>query len=345
MKKLVKLSGTVFLVVLLSVLLCGYQKAEAEVPNAPVDADTLAAALEETGLAWTIAVEDSWREDQKAYELHDARERMTAAVSSAGDGEGRYLQIVLFWPDGEEKRDAAEGEELKQIIRLAGILYGGFENENQLCDDFSLGFDGTFGEWKKEYGDTHCTVRVNDADGDIILYNTEKYNPSAKARKEEEYSDADPEILVEEIAESDFLDGYQTAGGDENELLYGTEEGECRFYQVSIKDSSYSKNYPIDLSIFLADNSSIEADWGTDKAVIVRKEEEYEFYPLHVSFTREGKEITGVVMIPRVELLNQGKVEEKEEFGYHIVFRFDTDHGEVLDVKSYQGTSMNEDFS
>ncbi|MDO4299314.1 MAG: hypothetical protein Q4C59_12705 [Lachnospiraceae bacterium] len=344
MKKLLKLSGTVFLIVLLSALLCGYQKAE--VKNAPVDADTVAAALEQTDLSWTIAIEDSWREDQKAYELHDEQDRVTAAISSAGDGAGRFLQIVLFQPDGEQNTDADEEEELKQMVLLAGILYGGFEDENQLYGDFCMNFDGTE-TWSQEYGSIHCTVCVNAADGvrDIVLYNTEKYNPSVEARKEEEYSDADPEILVEEIEEIDFLNGYQAAGKDKDELLYDTEEEECRFYRISIRDNSYSKNYPVDLSVFLAENSAITNDWETDQAVTARNaEDEYEFSMLHVAFTREEREITGVVLIPRVEILNQGKVEAKEEFDYHIVFRFDVESGEVLEVKSYQSTSLNADY-
>ena len=50
---------------------CGCGRQGLPVPEFPLEAGVVEAALERAGLPWTIAAEESWAEGQTVYTLHD----------------------------------------------------------------------------------------------------------------------------------------------------------------------------------------------------------------------------------------------------------------------------------
>lgn len=133
------LCGICVFIIGLSVL-CGCAAQTLPVPSYPLDAATVTAALEDAGLPWIIAKEESWLEDHTVYTLHDQNGKMVAAVSSAMRNEQRLLYITFMPYDGKITRTMPE-DEWENAIVFATILYGGFKNAHQVYDHFTNDYD------------------------------------------------------------------------------------------------------------------------------------------------------------------------------------------------------------
>lgn len=137
----------------------------------PLDATTIETALEEVGLTWKITSSEEWGKGRILYELCGTDEKGIATISSIGDGETRVLQINFFSSTAIDS-SLAESE-WEKAIRLATLLYGGFEDVEQVYRVFQDTYDeiaviddipGTNSKdqkrirWKNKMNDINCFV-------------------------------------------------------------------------------------------------------------------------------------------------------------------------------------------
>lgn len=100
----------------------------------PLSKATVEAALEETGLFWTITNEEPWGGNRAFFELCDKDEKAIAVISSVGGDRTRVLQLTFF--SSSEKTVPLDQKDWEKAVDLATILYGGFEEKGQVFEAF-----------------------------------------------------------------------------------------------------------------------------------------------------------------------------------------------------------------
>ena len=117
---------------------CGCGRQGLPVPEFPLEADVVEAALERAGLPWTIAAEESWAEGHTVHTLHDPEGRMVAIVSSTGEPQGRMLRLS-FLPSENDPYGVSvslPAQDWEKAVILGTILYGGFAEEREVYTAF-----------------------------------------------------------------------------------------------------------------------------------------------------------------------------------------------------------------
>lgn len=182
MKKLKYILFTVGVMGVLSAL-AGFKKDVLPEPPFPLEEETVADALEKSGLPGEISASetDSYGEGHIVYTVRSQTETyseqtspeeaeaepgtrlLVATASSAVIEEGRQLQTIF------DQRDISEQfawEDWKQQIIFATLLYGGFEDEEAVYREFSSkafpeeeGSDGeTKASWEASFPKGYCRI-------------------------------------------------------------------------------------------------------------------------------------------------------------------------------------------
>lgn len=167
-------------ILMIFVSLIGCTKNEIPVPQFPPDAAAVMNALEKADLAWTIAEEQTWTEGHMVYTLHNEEGKIIANVSTFGDSKERVL-IIGFMPSDYNDYDvmiSLPDDKWEHAIKFAAILFGTFESEDVLYDEFNNNSDennivtqneGQSGqqttyeelfEWNDKINDTDCKIRT-----------------------------------------------------------------------------------------------------------------------------------------------------------------------------------------
>lgn len=331
-----------------------------EVPEHPLSAEVLTAAIEAAGLEWEITDEQSWMENQRAFTLSDKNGSMVASVASTGDENGRSLMFG-FMSKRNEPTDTVNNiqvpvteEEFLKALEMAAVLYGDLESETQIAEDFQKNFeekatikdidangkiyaDNGFltysrsGKWESKYGNVNFRANfgyMNDT-GEIDyqsigLYNSGDYILFVDDMEEGEVFEAKPEIEINDISEEEFISAYEKAYHEETtEFYYNQTPGIYRFFEVQIKDTEYCPEYPFDIKMYFGVNLS-ESENNLDRAFIFENErEDYSFLPTAVNY--------GFSVAP--DVMNGGKL-LSGRFGIGRLILKD-ENGEVIQHKKY----------
>lgn len=192
------------LTVVLTIIFWGCGKRFLPVPEYPLTASDVEAVLEEVELPWEISKEESWQEQHTVYTLQDEEGRMIAIISSAGNETERYLNLSFFPSryDAYGIMRSLTKEEWEPVMKLGTLLYGGFQNVNQLCKEYaeqntedirvkeqreeSEGVTNTYEEvtiWEHEFREIVCTIKTGKPDAalqqndltQITFYNSPTY--------------------------------------------------------------------------------------------------------------------------------------------------------------------------
>lgn len=164
----------VIIIISLSAVLsvsCGCSKQSLPISDYPLSADTVEAAVEKVGFSWTISREDSWAENHTVYELDNDDEKLIAFISNAGEDDKRFFSLVSFssWGGSSDIMVPLLEEEWEKAIVLATILYGGFEDENQVYENFK----DTYGESTLTYKTIEDDFSGNSPERTIIIWDNE----------------------------------------------------------------------------------------------------------------------------------------------------------------------------
>jgi len=145
---------------------CGGEKME--VPEYPLSQETIEAALEGQELDWKVVSEESWTENHKAYTLNDAEGRKIAVVSSASDGEARFLEVdfmsYIYNESGESI--SLQTADWVKAIAFATVLYGGLSDQYESYKQFTTAKGDTDVDYEK----------VKDAAGTLMYEETVHWN-------------------------------------------------------------------------------------------------------------------------------------------------------------------------
>lgn len=121
------------------------------VPQYPLDSDTIVAALQEWGLSYTIE-EDDWvrkeRQGQSLYNLYSAENGEFVAGISSSQKDGERLLFISFPPF--YFTNPISVKEYENAIAFATLLYGGFQDQQQVYKKFTREYDRKNTE-KKQY--------------------------------------------------------------------------------------------------------------------------------------------------------------------------------------------------
>lgn len=118
---------------------CGCEKQELLIPQYPLETDTIEAALNDVGLTWIITNRAEWGEGRVLYELCNTEKKGIATISSVRDGSTRTLQLNFF--SSTEIDSPLPETDWEKVMRLAAILYGGFEDAGQVYEVFRDTYD------------------------------------------------------------------------------------------------------------------------------------------------------------------------------------------------------------
>lgn len=139
--------------------------APGSVPSFPLSETVVAGAIDAVGLPLAISAEEtqSYTEGQIAYTLRSSGEDLYpwGAVSSAVyDGGKRFCQVTHLEAAGEDI--AFHWEDWQKTITLAGMLWGGFDDDDQLyrqLSDLNIPDDSVTGaSWEAETDGGFCRV-------------------------------------------------------------------------------------------------------------------------------------------------------------------------------------------
>lgn len=117
----------------------GCSKQQLPMSEYPLTEATIEAALTKAELFWTIANRVDFDEDRVYYELVNEDKKEIAVISSVGGLGKRLLQINLLFTSTTSV--PLPPEDWGKTVRLATILFGGFEHENQIFDTFQNTFN------------------------------------------------------------------------------------------------------------------------------------------------------------------------------------------------------------
>lgn len=178
MKKI--LTCILFLSIVLAVLyICNIKTLP--VSQYPLDSDTIAAALQEWGLSCTIE-EDDWvrkeRQGQSLYNLYSAENGEFVAGISSSQKDGERLLFISFPPFNFTNPISVK--EYENAIVFASLLFGGFQDQQQVYKKFNREYDRKNTEreqyevssrsltptregetrWERKIGDSTCQIRL-----------------------------------------------------------------------------------------------------------------------------------------------------------------------------------------
>lgn len=206
-----KLLASVFILTILVSLLCGCKKETLSVPSYPLDADTVETAVKEVGLDdWILTDEDSQSTDvgeYTQYSFRDEENRLICSVSNIINEYGRRLNFTFAPPPSKEHtlQIAIPQEDQEKVIRLATILFGDFESEDQLYKNYTKTQDrkttiistnnepydeekhanlGKVYQWRNKIDGLFCEIRLIQWDKSsdssemytMSIYNTEEFD-------------------------------------------------------------------------------------------------------------------------------------------------------------------------
>lgn len=198
MKKIFRIIAILFLLI---VTLSGCKKETLQTPVYPLDTATVNTALEQVGLPWVIAKEESWMENQTVYTLNNADDKMVAVILSGAVTDGHLLNMS-FMSSYHNQWDISRSvpqEDIQKVIHLATILYGGFDDSQHLYENYTKTSDSKTEvvesngapeniafqhAWKNKVNGITCCIRFSEADSDpdskdirqLILYNSEEFS-------------------------------------------------------------------------------------------------------------------------------------------------------------------------
>lgn len=167
--RIMKRSIPLFLTVcVLAALLAGCKKENQFQTTFPLDAETVTAAMEKTGLPGVISESEttSAAENHMHYVIRSETETfegsdyplLVADISSASFDDGRMLATIF---DQKVEANQMVWEDWKQQFLFAAALYGGFENEEALYQAFSgkeLPKGETTFAWDAQLPEGYCRV-------------------------------------------------------------------------------------------------------------------------------------------------------------------------------------------
>lgn len=142
-----KRSICTFLAVVLLCSLLGCQKNGLPQPDFPLEEDVITNALEQTGLPGVISESETFSsiEGHISYTLRDPTETygdtenkvVTAGISSAITEGERFLSMIFLSDPDEPTTLPFEWEDWKQQIIFTTLLFGSFEDEEDVYRAFS----------------------------------------------------------------------------------------------------------------------------------------------------------------------------------------------------------------
>lgn len=131
----------------------------------PLEADMIAAALEEVELSWTIVEEELLMEGRIVYTLHDEVGSLVAFILTSIHNERRLLDASFMpYSDNPTITRALSEEEWEKAILFATLLYGGFDSKYKVYNSFTNDFD-------TKNTDTVSPVRTEGKDRRIVMNN------------------------------------------------------------------------------------------------------------------------------------------------------------------------------
>lgn len=162
-------------IIILSIVI-GCEKQDLPMPDYPLDISIVAVALEEAELSWTIVKEEPLAEGRILFTLHDKDDKLVAFVLSGIHNERRLLDVSLMpYSDNSTITRSLPEEEWERVIVFSTLLYGGFENLNQVYECFTNDYDtkntvtvpskkvvsnGEVLTWKSEINGIYCLVKT-----------------------------------------------------------------------------------------------------------------------------------------------------------------------------------------
>ena len=128
-------------IVIIMFLLCiailafySYKNHRMPVPAFPLQRQALEDALSESGLAWNVAEEEILKDGHILYTLNNSQGQPSTFVSSVESSDKRILQINFLTSKGSQSN--IPQEDWGKAVSFATILYGGFQNQTQVYDNF-----------------------------------------------------------------------------------------------------------------------------------------------------------------------------------------------------------------
>lgn len=170
-----------------AILCCGCRKQPLPVPTYPLNQTFVEEALNETELPWTLGeTKESQELGITAFGLNNEEGILIASISSSGEAENRDFMISFTPPlydyDGSGLKSLPL-EDCEQVILLATILYGGFDNKHQVYKDYIKSDPSKitiqtpnkptkirgnayqeFTEWTSKLNGIECTIRSGRPD-------------------------------------------------------------------------------------------------------------------------------------------------------------------------------------
>lgn len=211
------------------------------------------------------------------------------------------------------------------------------------------------GRWIWKYEDITLEMKVGwpeDYDQMVMLslrlYNT-SYDPYAEPMNVNTTFSPDPEFTITEIDEQSFLTNYRKYHSDASsefasadytfdqqldestDFMYDREPGDCKFYEILLRDSTYCPEYPLDLKLYLAINLSLDVN-NADYAVTAHYGQpgySFDLESISGSFSvrntsDDGKEIQSGLIVPTLILTNEsGEITELRQYGYNTTFEIE----------------------
>jgi len=136
-----------FLAVVLLCSLAGCQKSGLPQPDFPLEEDVVMTVLEQTGLPGIISESETFSsvEGHISYTLRDPTKTygdtenkvVTAGISSANTNGERFLGMIFLSAPDEPAALPFAWEDWKQQIVFTTLLFGGFEDEEEVYRAFS----------------------------------------------------------------------------------------------------------------------------------------------------------------------------------------------------------------
>lgn len=142
-------------------ILCACKKQTMPVPEYPLDADSIDAALQEWGIVCTMQEDDSTRQGVSLYNMQSAENGhfIFGVLSAQKDGE-RLLSIAFPL---SYLYNSIPAEECENAIAFATLLFGGFESTHQVYENFIQEYDTVNTEREEnEFFGSNARVRVQE---------------------------------------------------------------------------------------------------------------------------------------------------------------------------------------
>lgn len=167
-----------------------------EIPDYPLNKQTVETALKKVDLPCVVSDETLDRENRTSISLRDEDGRLIAGIASEVDEENDWrfigFSLVGYLMQGEASVYLDE-DQWEDILGLGVVLYGGFTDQDIVYKDFIKNFEKESlvteleaadetsyikaYEWIKNYGDIYCSIIVQETgDGHREISNFKFYN-------------------------------------------------------------------------------------------------------------------------------------------------------------------------